>query len=220
MEMDMSFDSKRDAMALERLSALVDGELDGDGAAQACGHWRESGEVRSSWHAYHLIGDVLRSDDLAGDPASDVAFLVALRTRLQDEPVVLAPQPSEHRGAAPEQHDVHVANGVRSRRWSWMAPSAVAAGFVAVAGVVMLTRGPAGPLDAPASRLAEVAPTAQPVTASTLEAEPPALVASGKLIRDVRLDRYLAAHKQFAGSSALGVPSGFLRNATAIESER
>ena len=37
-------------------------------------------------------------------------------------------------------------------------------------------------------------------TAATLEADD--------------LDRYLAAHKQFAGSSALGVPSAFLRSAT------
>ncbi|MGZ5132080.1 MAG: sigma-E factor negative regulatory protein, partial [Caldimonas sp.] len=41
-----------------------------------------------------------------------------------------------------------------------------------------------------------------------------AIVVSGRLIRDARLDRYLAAHKQFAGSSALGVPSAFLRSAT------
>jgi len=45
--------------------------------------------------------------------------------------------------------------------------------------------------------------------------EPQTFVANGELIRDARLDRYLAAHKQFAGSTALGVPSGFLRNATA-----
>ena len=50
--------------------------------------------------------------------------------------------------------------------------------------------------------------------------EPQVLIANGKQIRDARLDRYLAAHKQFAGSSALGVPSGFLRNATAIETDR
>jgi sigma-E factor negative regulatory protein RseA len=56
--------------------------------------------------------------------------------------------------------------------------------------------------------------------ASAQAGEPQALIANGKLIRDARLDRYLAAHKQFAGSSALGVPSGFLRNATAIESDR
>jgi len=38
---------------------------------------------------------------------------------------------------------------------------------------------------------------------------------NGKIVRDARLDRYLAAHQQFAGTSALGVPSGFLRNAVA-----
>ena len=218
----MLFDSsKRDAAAFERLSALVDGELDGDAAAQACGDWRENGEARASWHAYHLIGDVLRSDDLARDPARDLGFLAALRARMQDEPIVLAPQPLET--AAPAVPAViHAANGARGGRWSWIAPSAVAASVVAVAGVVMLTRGPGAPADMSAgpSSLAQVTPAAQPMTASTLPSEPPALIASGKLIRDARLDRYLAAHKQFAGSSALGVPSGFLRNATAIESER
>lgn len=218
----MSSDSERGAAALERLSALVDGELDGDATAQACGHWRDSGEVRSSWHAYHVIGDVLRSDDLACDPARDAGFLEAFRARLKDEPVVLAPQPLDRDQRLPAR----LANGARSRRWSWMAPSAVAAGFVAVAGVVMLTRGPGAGVDASGGQsLAQVAP-AQPMTASTLigpmegASEPQALIASGKLIRDARLDRYLVAHKQFAGSSALGVPSGFLRNATAIETDR
>jgi sigma-E factor negative regulatory protein RseA len=48
-----------------------------------------------------------------------------------------------------------------------------------------------------------------------LAAEPQTFVASNQLIRDARLDRYLAAHQQFAGSSALGMPSAYLRNATA-----
>ena len=219
----MSFDSQRDAAALERLSALVDGELDGDAALQACSHWRESGDARSSWHVYHVIGDVLRSDDLGCDPARDAGFLEALRARLKDEPVVLAPQALAHSRPAAAQ----LANGARSRRWSWGAPTAVAAGFVAVAGVVMLTRGPALSSDSSAAAsLAQVSPAAQPATALALTSpmagasEPQVLVVSGKQIRDARLDRYLAAHKQFAGSSALGVPSGFLRNATAIETDR
>ena len=58
------------------------------------------------------------------------------------------------------------------------------------------------------------------VQAANIAAEPQALVANGKLIRDARLDRYLAAHKQFAGTSALGVPSGFLRSATADAADR
>ena len=48
----------------------------------------------------------------------------------------------------------------------------------------------------------------QPVGQSASERAP------AVLIRDPRLDAYLAAHQQFGGSSALGVPSGFLRNAT------
>ena len=209
----MSSDSERDAVALERLSALVDGELEGDAIAQACGHWRESGDARASWHAYHVIGDVLRSDDLACDPARDAGFIEALRARLKDEPVVLAPQPLPQRRS-----------DARSGRWSWKAPTAVAAGFVVVAGALLLTRGPVN--EVPGVGLAQVVPAAQPVLASALPgpttgaSEPQRLVATGQLIRDARLDRYLAAHKQFAGSSALGVPSGFLRNATAIENDR
>lgn len=221
----MSFDAERDAAALECLSALVDGELDGQTAAQACGHWRESGEARATWHAYQLIGDVLRSDDLAGGAVRDVAFLHALRARMQDEPVVLAPQPVLPAAPAPHPAVAQFANGARSSRWSWRASSAVAAGFVAVAGVVMLTRGPAAPTDvAVGARLAQnasVAPAAPaPASPVIVVGDPQAVVASGQVIRDARLDRYLAAHKQFAGSSALGVPSGFLRNATATVSER
>jgi sigma-E factor negative regulatory protein RseA len=49
---------------------------------------------------------------------------------------------------------------------------------------------------------------------------PQTYVANGQLIRDARLDRYLAAHQQFAGSSVLGVPSVFVRNATADAADR
>ena len=38
-----------------------------------CESWRGDGELREDWHAYHLIGDVLRSDDLAIAPARDEA---------------------------------------------------------------------------------------------------------------------------------------------------
>ena len=229
----MSTESERNVAALERLSALVDGELDGAAVAQACGHWRQSAEIRSSWHAYHVIGDVLRSSDLAAHPARDLQFLEALRVRLEAEPVVLAPGPLAAAGAAPAR----AVNAGSVRHASWLLPSAVAAGFVAVAGFLMLGRGPGAPTDAAAGpELARLGPQQQVQAAApgqdastTVDAlapplasasEPSAMVASGQMIRDARLDRYLTAHKQFAGSSALGVPSGFLRNATAIESAR
>ena len=225
--------------AREKLSALVDGELDAPAAAQACAHWREAGEMRAAWHTYQLIGDVLRSEDLAADPAHDAKFLGAFRTRLAAEPVVLAPhiEPrsmpassspgSGYSGSGPTD----ATQGSRLRRWAWMAPSAVAAGFVAVAGVMMLSRAPTIPQVA-APAVATLAPQARvpgaaprlasistPPSAAT-SIEPQSLVANGKLIRDARLDRYLAAHKQFAGSSALGVPSPFLRSVTVDVSDR
>ena len=88
----MSFDaSKRDSAALERLSALMDGELDPSAVAQACGHWGTDDDARSSWHAYHLIGDVLRSDDLAEGSAretfhGEVSHQLTLRSRLGTDP--------------------------------------------------------------------------------------------------------------------------------------
>ena len=236
----MSVEHEVSAAALERLSALVDGELAGDPAAQACAHWRESGAARSSWHMYQLIGDVLRSDDLASDPARDAAFLMALRLRLADEPVVLAPQPlastvsalaADGQGAMP----VQAAARGRSGRWTWLAPSAVAAGFVLVAGALMVARTPdtlpglgqGVPLASAASAGGRTgAPRGLDVPADSAaggaaaDAYTQASTANGALLRDARLDRYLAAHKQFAGTSALGVPSAFLRSATVSGPER
>lgn len=208
----VSSDPADRAARLERLSALIDGELDGSSVAQACAHWRDDAASRESWHAFHLIGDVLRSEDLAGDAARDAAFLQSLRVRLASEPVVLAPEPILASSAA-DASVVRVANGGRK---AWVAASVAAVGFVAVAGVVVLGGG-ASP-QAPALAQGGAASGAAAATVVASEAQVP--VANGKLIRDVRLDRYLAAHKQFAGTSALGVPSGFLRSATADAADR
>ncbi|HJV60910.1 MAG TPA: sigma-E factor negative regulatory protein [Albitalea sp.] len=221
----MSIGSGSDPSALECLSALSDGELDSTATGRMCGAWREDASLRSTWHAYHLIGDVLRSDDLASDPRRDADFLRCLRERLSAEPTVLAPEPFEEANAPSRQPMLpQVANGARSHRWSWMAPSAVAAGFVLVAGALIVTRAPlptGNPGESLLARAGSGAPAAQTVNAPVLSAaaqstfEPQALPVTGKVIRDSRLDRYLAAHQQFAGTTALGVPSGFLRNAAA-----
>jgi sigma-E factor negative regulatory protein RseA len=226
----MSIGSESGSSALETLSALTDGELDSAEVARACGAWRDDADARRTWHAYQLIGDVLRSDDLSSNAARDAAFLATLRERLAEEPVVLAPEPS--REPAPEMQSApRVVNASRNSRWSWMAPSAVAAGFVLVTGALLVTRGPT-PLGGTGEPMfarvgVGASPTAQMVNVSspTLAAsdssvEPQTMVLTGKVLRDARVDLYLSAHKQFAGSSALGVPSGFLRNAVAESPSR
>ena len=212
----------------EQLSALADGELSTEAVKRACALWRDEAEHRSTWHAYHLIGDVMRSEDLACDAARDQAFLGGLRARLATEPVVLAPSSP----AAPNE-GVTAVVAPRAARRSWWAPAAVAAGFVAVAGVLVVMRGvgsipgvdvapqlaqAAAPVQENKPVAVQQVTTAPPVAAAA--AKPQVLVANGQLIRDAQLDRYLAAHKQFAGSSALGMPSAFLRSATADAANR
>lgn len=191
--------------AMEDLSALVDGELDAPAVGRLCSQWRDNPETRAHWHAYHLIGDVLRSDNLASKAGHDAAFLAAIQQRLAQEPVVLAP--------APQLPVV--------RRRSWAAPFAVAAGFAAVAGVLVVTQMPEGMLrgmqpDASLAAAPSPAPGVVAVAdgfASGVAGDPPTVVLNGQLIRDARLDEYLSAHKKFGGSSVPGGPSGFLRNA-------
>ncbi|MBC7730459.1 MAG: sigma-E factor negative regulatory protein [Bacteriovorax sp.] len=220
----MSADDELGMAAREHLSALVDGALDDAVVAKACAHWRDDGAARACWHAYQLIGDVLRSDDLASDPAHDTAFMAALSARLAKEPVVLAPQAlvSMQDGAAPA---LGVAGDARVRRRGWLVPSSVAAGFVMVAGALLVARSPdtapgrsVGVPLASAASAGALAVMAAGGAPSVVESQ--TMTANGSLIRDARLDRYLAAHNQFAGTSALGVPSGFLRSATVSGPDR
>lgn len=195
--------TKSDSSSLEDLSALADGELEPSAVAAACARWRDDAQLRGRWHAYQLIGDVLRSEDLASSAARDAAFLSTLRERLANEPVVFAPEPVRAGGSG----------AARRGGWAWKAPAAVAAGFVAVAGVLTVVGSPVSiPSGAGSSVLARSTPRSAPAVApNAVSAE--VFVANGQVVRDARLDRYLNAHKQFAGTSALGMPSGFLRNA-------
>jgi sigma-E factor negative regulatory protein RseA len=220
----MSIESESDPSALEDLSALTDGELDSTACMRACAAWRDDVAARDTWHVYQLIGDVLRSDDLASTRGHDAGFLTALHARLANEPSVLAPEPLLHvgtpAGAAPVRRTV---NAGRSSRWSWMAPSAVAAGFVLVAGALVVTRAPlpgGGAFESALARIGVGGTTPQVVSTPTLAAsetslEQPAVVINGRMLRDAKLESYLKAHQQFAGTTVLGVPSGFLRNAAA-----
>lgn len=177
---------RADDKADDRRSALsqaMDGEagaLDAALHAYAC----DAG-ARADWHAWHLIGDVLRSGDSARTGAHDAAFVARLRARLAAEPVPVVP-------LAPRALQRPASHA------RWMAGAAVAAGFVAVAGVVVATRGSA--------------PEAGPTLAGASAPAAPSGV-EAVLVRNADLDRYLAAHRQYAPMSTLAAPGGFVRSA-------
>jgi sigma-E factor negative regulatory protein RseA len=68
----------------EKLSALIDGELESDGLQAHLGSLRADPELRAAWDTYHLIGDALR-----GHISPAIAPRVS--SRLREEPTVLAP---------------------------------------------------------------------------------------------------------------------------------
>lgn len=68
--------------AAERISALVDGQLEEAELAQALQDLRHNDAARRSWHAYQLLGQVMRSGaDAVG--AHDAQFVTCLRQSLQ-----------------------------------------------------------------------------------------------------------------------------------------
>ena len=198
----------------EMLSALADGQLSGNALTQAL-EFSSQDEGRETWQLYQLVGDVLRSPELAR-PVDNGDFLVRLRTQLAQEAAPVA-QATVSSPAAPAQPVLtqftpppQAAND-SVFRWKMVA------GLASLAAVVTLVWSAVGGLGGPPAG-AQMAAVSAPVTASVSVQAPAVSLADNQapqqvMIRDPRLDELLAAHKQFGGTSALQLPAGFLRNA-------
>jgi len=179
------------------LSSLADGEAASDAQDRCLALWAEQAAARERWRHYQLIGDVLRSDELAREGVHDAAFLAAVRARLAREPVVLRP--------------THLAVARRLRAWA--TPLAAAAGVAAVAGVVVMMRAVPTPLD---GAQVAAAPLGAVVASAPGQWVPSQQPVNGRLIRDARLDRYFAAHRQSGNGTALQMPGGVVRSVDTI----
>ena len=192
----------------ESLSALADGEGSPDETAALVRRWGADAELREAWHCHQVIGDALRSDELAGQ-GSEARFLASLRVRLAQEPVVLAP--AAH--PAPSVEAVRSLPTARLRRPRWAGGVAVAAGFAAVAAVLVS-------LQMPGAERAEATLSAAPAGGATVSTVPvewvrtgtsPAPAARpvelGPMIRDARLDAYLDAHRQLGSGAWQAAPT-------------
>jgi len=71
----------------DRLSMLMDGELDDRGAASALDALGRDAGALQTWRTYHLIGDAMRDCRLLSE-----GFAARVGERLADEPTVLAPR--------------------------------------------------------------------------------------------------------------------------------
>lgn len=120
----------------QALSDLADGRASAAELDAILAAWGDQPELRRQWQTLHLIGDSLRSSELAGQAQGGDRLLAGLRERLADEPVPLRPR----------------------RLRDWMAPLAVAAGFVAVAMVMPALQAVVQPPGLPTIAAADVVP--------------------------------------------------------------
>lgn len=193
----------------EMLSSMADGHCPADEADDALRAWRSDEQSRRDWRTYHLIGDVLRSDDLSVGAHRDPVFLRGLRERLAAEPVPLAPAP------------LRAAPGARSRRW--LSSAAAVAGFAVVGASVVLLRPagePAPGWQAAQTVVVEPSGAGQRVGAAAMPAASQVLVIDGQVIRDARLDAYFEAHRGALGPMPTAMPGGALRSVEILVPQR
>jgi sigma-E factor negative regulatory protein RseA len=70
----------------DKISALMDGELDEKSAAEMIDWLGRDGDALRVWRAYHLISDAMRDGCLLSD-----GFAARIAARLSAEPALLAP---------------------------------------------------------------------------------------------------------------------------------
>lgn len=80
---------------MEKISALMDNELNEHEAHQAMLRLKDTESARESWATYHLIGDIMRGEAIA---VFDIAQRVEVT--MDSEPTVLAPQRSNRTSRA------------------------------------------------------------------------------------------------------------------------
>lgn len=180
----------------ERISAFADGELS-DGEVEAALSALRDSEGCAAWDAYHRVGDVLRSEDLA--IAMSAGFSSKLASRLADEPAIVAPASRE--GTA----------RMTMRRFGLPGFAAAAAATVAAAWIAapqLLVASKQLVKSEPPSISVASAPVPQQIS------QQPAPVASAnpEMLRDSRLDAYLLAHQRF--SPVLYSTAQYARSAT------
>ena len=114
----------------DRISALMDGELGDQAAAQTIDALARDREALDAWRTYHLISDALRDTQVLSE-----GFVGRVSAKLAEEPTVLAPGRLRMRSGEPRRW-VAVAAGVAAFAlvgWLGFAPQQTAVAPVAQA---------------------------------------------------------------------------------------
>lgn len=177
------------------LSALFDGQADSN-IVLANLPLSGSDGLHSDWDCYQVISEALRGNSSAKISGADPVFLQRVSDLLSHEVIEPLATRSVMNVGLVVTEAAHAAND-QQFRWK------LVAGFASLGAVAVLASTLIG------SSTGALAPQlVQDKMAPTLVTASP----EGPMIRDVRLEELLSAHKQL-GATTLQVPSGFVRNA-------
>lgn len=174
-----------------QVAALADGAVDRREAQMILDRLIRSETMRSTWNEIHLIGDCLRSDDLAHND-DGAGFLRRFSEHLEKEPPIIAPRPL-NRG-------LH-------RKWlRYGLPGvSVAAAVAMVTWMILPQINPAGPV-------VVAAKPAAPTLAAQAGVSGPGVASQPAAVDMAKLNEYLAAHRQLSDSMVRG--PGYVQSAS------
>jgi hypothetical protein len=171
---------------IERISSLVDGELDRAEAEALVSSLCADTRLLQKWRELHRVGDALRSTEVV--VFDDSKFCTRVSALIASEPTVLAPRRS---------------SGAHSVRRYWVPGIAVAASIAAIGFIAV-------PLLRVPEPVAIASKTVPAVTVETAATEPvrraPPAIANARA-----LDAYFSAHRELTGGSAMPRATAYLR---------
>ncbi len=170
----------------EKLSALMDGELARDDALTTIKSLGQDADQRTEWDCYHLIGDVLRGEAV-NETSRRRASAESIFAKLAAEPTVLAPT-----AIAKPIRAAHVER--RTRLALAMAASVVTVSAIGVVAFKQQSVAGAG---------TQVAQQQAQQQASQQARAPAIATVAAPSELNVRVNDYLAVHRQFSNASAL-----------------
>ncbi len=174
-------------LTVERISVLLDGEMDRAEAAAAIAALCADPALRRHWHELHRANDALRSDEVAAWDAA--GFCARVTAAIGAEPTVLAPRTPQ------------ASSGLRRY---WMPGVAVAASAAAVAFIaVPLMRAP---------ETVSVAKNSPPAVVEVAAQKALPTIANARGLSP-SFNPYLAAHRELIGSSVVPRATVYLRSA-------
>jgi sigma-E factor negative regulatory protein RseA len=191
----------------ERLSAFVDGESLNDAGDISQFIAGFTNRDRAAWSDYHLIGDALRSDDLAASPATSSAFMAAFSQRLEAEAHVIAP--------------AAIAPRLRAQlfRRRVVPAFAVAAAAATLTWIVVPQLQGVDSRGAGAQLSSMSTDAVQRVAMAPSAATRRSPVVEANIIRDASLDQYLEAHQQFSQQPVMPGSMPFIRAAASSQGQ-